>query len=54
MHDIIEKYKGQIINYIGDSVMVVFGAPERVEDHEIMSVKCARDEKKARRIKYLG
>ena len=34
MHDVIEKHKGQIINYIGDSVMVVFGAPEKVEDHE--------------------
>ena len=41
MHDVIDKYKGQIVNYIGDSVMVVFGAPKRVEDHEIMSVKCA-------------
>ena len=46
MHDIIEKYKGQIINYIGDSVMVVFGAPEKVEDHEIMSVKCAMEMRK--------
>ena len=41
MHDVIDKYKGQIVNYIGDSVMVVFGAPKKVEDHEIMSVKCA-------------
>ena len=41
MHDVIDKYKGQIVNYIGDSVMVVFGAPIKVEDHEIMSVKCA-------------
>ena len=35
MHDVIEKHKGQIINYIGDSVMVVFGAPEKLEDHEL-------------------
>ncbi len=46
MHDIIEKYKGQIINYIGDSVMVVFGAPEKVEDHELLSVRCALDMRK--------
>jgi len=41
MHDVIEKYNGQIINYIGDSVMVVFGAPQKLEDHEILSVCCA-------------
>ncbi len=41
MHDVIEKYNGQIINYIGDSVMVVFGAPQKLEDHEILSVRCA-------------
>lgn len=41
MHDVIEKHSGQIINYIGDSVMVVFGAPQKLEDHEIISVKCA-------------
>ena len=46
MHDIIEKYKGQIINYIGDSVMVVFGAPEKVEDHELFSVRCALEMRK--------
>ena len=41
MHDVIEKHNGQIINYIGDSIMVVFGAPEKLEDHEILSVRCA-------------
>ena len=41
MHDVIEKHNGQIINYIGDSVMVVFGAPEKLEDHELLSVRCA-------------
>ena len=29
MHDVIDEYQGQIINYIGDSVMVVFGAPKK-------------------------
>ena len=43
MHDVIEKYNGQIINYIGDSVMVVFGAPKKLEDHEIVSVRCAME-----------
>ena len=41
MHDVIEKHNGQIINYIGDSVMVVFGAPEKLEDQELLSVRCA-------------
>ncbi len=41
MHDEIERYQGQIINYIGDSVMVVFGAPQKLEDHEILSLRCA-------------
>ena len=41
MHDVIEKHNGQIINYIGDSVMVVFGAPIKLEDHELLSVSCA-------------
>ncbi len=41
MHDVIEEYNGQIINYIGDSVMVVFGAPKKFEDHELIAVKCA-------------
>ena len=41
MHDVIEKHQGQIINYIGDSVMVVFGAPQKLDDHEVLSVRCA-------------
>ena len=41
MHDVIEKHKGHILNYIGDSVMVVFGAPEELKDHEIYAVRCA-------------
>jgi len=41
MHDVIDKHEGQIVNYIGDSVMVVFGAPEKLDNHEIISIKCA-------------
>ena len=41
MHDVIEEYGGHIVSYIGDSVMVVFGAPKKVEDHELQAVKCA-------------
>ena len=41
MHKIIEKHNGQILNYIGDSIMIVFGAPDDVDDHELKAVKCA-------------
>jgi len=41
MHDVIEKYNGHIVSYIGDSVMVVYGAPKKVEDHELLAVKSA-------------
>ena len=41
MHDVIEEFDGHILNYIGDSVMVVFGAPEELKDHELQAVKCA-------------
>ena len=47
MHDVIEKHNGQIINYIGDSVMVVFGAPKKLDDHELLSVKCALEMRNA-------
>ena len=47
MHDIIEKHGGHILNYIGDSIMVVFGAPNDIDDQELKAVQCAiemRDE----------
>ena len=41
MHDVIEEHDGHIVSYIGDSVMVVYGAPKKVEDHELLAVKSA-------------
>ena len=41
MHEVIEEYGGHILNYIGDSIMVVFGAPEKLKDHENLAVKCS-------------
>ena len=41
MHNIIENFNGQTLNYIGDSVMVVFGAPEKLKNHENQAVMCA-------------
>ena len=34
MHKVIRQYNGQILNYIGDSIMIVFGAPDDVDDHD--------------------
>jgi len=41
MHDVIEEHNGYIVSYIGDSVMVAYGAPKKVEDHELLAVKSA-------------
>ena len=41
MHDVIEQHGGHILNYIGDCIMVVFGAPEEMDNHENQAIKCA-------------
>ena len=41
MHEIISEHNGQILNYIGDAVMVVYGAPQDLRDHEMLAVQCA-------------
>ena len=41
MHEVIKEFDGHILNYIGDSVMVVFGAPEKLKSHENQAVKCS-------------
>ena len=46
MHDVIEKHGGQILNYIGDAIMVVFGAPDSLTDHEVRAVECAIEMRK--------
>ncbi len=47
MHDVIEKHGGQILNYIGDAIMVVFGAPNQLEDHEVKALECAIEMREA-------
>jgi class 3 adenylate cyclase len=41
MHEVIKEFDGHTLNYIGDSVMVVFGAPENLKSHENKAVKCS-------------
>ena len=41
MHEVIKEFNGHTLNYIGDSVMVVFGAPVKLSGHENEAVKCA-------------
>ena len=41
MHNVIEQHGGHILNYIGDCIMVVFGAPEEMDNHENQAIKCA-------------
>ena len=41
MNEEIKKFGGHPLTYIGDSIMVVFGAPKSVEDHENKALECS-------------
>jgi len=41
MHNVIKEFNGQILNYIGDSIMVVFGAPNKLRGHENKAIECS-------------
>ena len=43
MHQVIKNHNGMILNYIGDCVMVIYGAPNVTKNHEISGVKAAID-----------
>ena len=47
VHNVILDHNGMVLNYVGDSVMVIYGAPYKQENHEIMAVNASikiRDE----------
>ena len=46
IHNVIMKYKGMVLNYVGDSVMVIYGAPKSTENHEELAVLAAIDIRK--------
>ena len=41
MASIVEKYGGSIIEFLGDGIFIIFGAPKDLPDHPLMAVKCA-------------
>jgi adenylate cyclase len=42
MTDVIDEHGGTIIEFLGDGILVVFGAPQKQEDHAVRAVACAR------------
>ena len=38
---VIQKYGGTVIEFLGDGIFTVFGAPKDLEDHATRAVKCA-------------
>ena len=43
MVPIIEKHEGVVLEYIGDAMMIVLGAPRNVERHQEKAVRCAME-----------
>jgi class 3 adenylate cyclase len=41
MVDIIHKYQGTIIEILGDALLVIFGAPQEMENRAQMAIACA-------------
>jgi len=46
MNQIIDTHKGCVIEYLGDAVFAVFGAPNYMADHCERAVRCAVDMRK--------
>ena len=45
----IQKYTGTVIEFLGDGIFTVFGAPKDLEDHPTNAVKCAVEMQRAMR-----
>ena len=41
MVTVIEKYHGTVIEFLGDGIFIVFGAPKELPDHADLAVRCA-------------
>ena len=40
---VIQKYGGTVIEFLGDGIFTVFGAPKDLSDHAVRAVKCAAE-----------
>lgn len=41
IHNVVINHNGMVLNYVGDSVMVIYGAPQERKNHEESAVKAA-------------
>lgn len=41
MNEIIDEHDGCVIEFLGDAILAVFGAPQQVEDHTDKATRCA-------------
>ena len=41
MNEVIDEHKGCVIEFIGDAILAVFGAPNYLPDHSERAVRCA-------------
>ena len=44
---VIQKYHGTVIEFLGDGIFTVFGAPKDLPDHALMAVNCAVEMQRA-------
>ena len=41
MNEVIDEHKGCVIEFLGDAILAVFGAPHYLPDHSERAVRCA-------------
>ncbi len=41
MNEVIEEHNGTVIEYLGDAILAVFGAPYELANHPVLAVRCA-------------
>lgn len=54
MVDVIMKYDGYIKQYVGDEIMVIFGAPDKSEDHATKAIQAAIEMRKVLKEKKMA
>jgi adenylate cyclase len=41
MQEVIERHRGVVLELLGDAILVVFGAPDKLTNHAESAIKCA-------------